>query len=142
MSQRERTGQRDLTYSRWHRQESTRRFLGVSIAAKLTAIDIDWCEACAFCSTPLALIETQRSGAAPKSARITRELAYRADLAAYSVSYAVDSDGEISAFRVQSIHPESDLVQEMSPFDYAGWLWALRQQHYFSTECGLKTGSH
>lgn len=138
MSMGERTNKRDLTYSAWHRPENIRRYLGVSIAAKLLLIDIDWCEACCFCSAPLALIETQISNGPPKEARITARLARMAGIPAFSVSVVLAEDTrEIAGFRVRQIMPASIEVQERTPSAYANFLWSLRSDH----ECeGTRNG--
>ena len=128
MSQRERTGSRDLTYSRWHRMENIKRFLPLRIAACLKVIDIDWCEACQHCSEPLALIETQAGDRPPKPARISANLAQRAQIEAYSVSYVVEGD-DIAWFRVHRLWPVELTERRLSPDEYAGFLWSLRERH-------------
>ena len=126
----ERTGNRDLLYSGWHRPRSISRFLGRRIAALVTVIDVDWCEYCNWCYQPIALIETQESGRMPKSANVTQRLAARADLAAFSVSYEPSDDGaDILMFRVRQIHPDSAEVVDLKPKTYARWLWGLRRTH-------------
>lgn len=130
MSQGERTGIRDLLYSRWHRYASIKRFVGIRVAAQLKVIDIDWCEACNACDMPVALIETQCSESKPKPARITTNLARLAGVPAYSVSYTRSDDGEdIELFQVQQIAPEIGDVLSMLPSVYAYWLWSLRDSH-------------
>jgi hypothetical protein len=130
VSQAERTGVRDLTYSRWHRADSIRRYLPPTTAAKLTAIDVDWCEACCFCFTPLALIETQVSTAPPKKAAITRALALMAGIGAFSVSIVRAPDGDdIAMFRFQSLTEDDAPIRDMQPPVYALFLWSLRDQH-------------
>lgn len=137
MSHEERTGVRDLTYSGWHRTSSIRRYLAINVAARLTVIDIDWCEACCFCSRPLALIETQRSMDRPKPARITAKLASMAGIPAYSVSYFTvgeTAENDISGFRVQMIQPPNEAVVEYTPAMYAGFLASLRHHHQCHSE--------
>lgn len=130
MSQAERTGFRSLLYSGWHRRDRVSRFLGPVKAPRLSMIDIDWCEYCCYCSTPIALIETQESQNAPKSARVTRQLALMAGIRAYSVSYRASEDGEdIELFQVQLIAPEIGEAMAMEPNVYAYFLWSLRNGH-------------
>ena len=143
MSQQERTGWRPLLYSRWHRSESVRRFIGSSPAARLKAIDIDWCEACPYCNRPLALIETEKSATKtrPKDAPITVNLARAAGIGAYSVIYVPslpllrcadcgreheDPADDVLRFYVRRLHPECSVIADMSPGGYAAWLLALR----------------
>jgi hypothetical protein len=142
MSMNERSGKRDLLYSAWHRPNGGRledgrkvpgiaRFLGPRRAAQLTVIDIDWCEACHACSTPLALIETQAGDRPPKSATITVALAALSGVPAYSVSFRRSKDGaDIDAFRWTRLWPASPVCDLWhSPAEYAEWLWELRRDH-------------
>lgn len=134
MSLHERTGTRDLTYSTWHRPKSIGRYLDKRKAARLKAIDIDFCEACNECNLPLALIETQRSSSKPKPATITTELAKLACIPAYSVSYMtgiVGGEEDILAFHVSPIWPTDNVraVTTMTAQQYAEWLWSLRDNH-------------
>lgn len=131
MSLNERSGKRDLLYSAWHRPASIKRFLGARRAAQLMVIDIDWCEACYACKRPLALIETQRSGNAPKAATVTVALAKLAGLPAFSVSYEESHEGgDIVRFRWKRLWPVGPaLDQWFLPAEYAEWLWSLRRDH-------------
>lgn len=129
MSLRERTGVRDLSYSHWHRPGSLSRFLGTRAAVVINAVDIDWCEYCWSCGTPLLLIETQRSIKAPKKAAVTARLAALAGLDAYSVSYSVDEAGDCVRFLVRRIHPTSTVVEDFTAAGYAAWLLDHRRRH-------------
>lgn len=130
MSMKERTGVRPLIYSAWHRVENLKRYLGVVAASRVSMIDIDACEYCCQCGEPLALIETEKTDRPqPKRAPVTRALARRAGIAAYSVAYSVDADGQIESFRVQQIQPHGDWVNFMWPPDYAAFLQQLRTHH-------------
>lgn len=141
MSQNERTGVRDLLYSRWHRSASISRFIGLKVAAIIKTVDIDWCEACHWCDEPVALIETQRSQRGPKRASVTQKLAERAKMPAYSVAYEPSADGaDISGFTVRQIAPYEGDVRRMLPPDYAFWLVSLRNDHNeVSRDCKTKT---
>lgn len=131
MSLHERTGERDLLLSRWHRPESTGRYLTKERAEKLSAVDIDFCEYCDFCKAPLALIEAQCSTAPPKAARITCEVAALSQLHAYSVSYTPTADGvDLARIRWRRLYPPPwSPTVDMRPADYAQWLWSLRSRH-------------
>lgn len=130
MSAKERTGSRDLTYSRWHREDNIRRYgLNRRQAYMLGVIDIDFCEYCRFCSTPLALIETQVSTNPPKRAPVMTRLARMASVPAYSVSIELDADGEPAMFRSRRLHPPLNAVAERTPDLYAWWLLSLRTDH-------------
>lgn len=128
MSQRERTGKRDLLYSRWHRSASTRRFLGAMRAARLCMIDLDAVEYCHGCSTPVVLIEVKHHMASAPSMRVTKVLAEMCGLPAYLVRYWPNPNGDdIATFAVRN---RSGDVREMSPSAYANWLWSLRSTHH------------
>ena len=120
---------RSLVYSAWHRYDSIKRYLGAARAARLSMVDIDSCEACVYCQKPLALIETQMTEAAPKTARITQELAWQAGIPAFSVSCAPGEMEEIARFRVQRIALSIGPVEDMLPHEYAEFLWSLRDGH-------------
>jgi hypothetical protein len=130
MSMDERTGDRDLLYSGWHRPKRIRRFLDLRDAHSLVVIDIDYCEACHVCYQPLALIETQRSAHLPKQAPIMAKLAHLAGIPAWSVSYQPNDAGDdIEIFRVRQIEPFDEESFTMSPEIYAKWLLNLRAAH-------------
>ena len=89
MSQKERSGIRDLSYSSWHRTESIARFVGKR-AKEIAAIDIDFLEYHDSCKAPLALIETALdTGQSHKPIRMTLNLAKRAHIACYVVLYTL-----------------------------------------------------
>lgn len=138
MSMEERTGERDLLYSRWHRPSRVREWMTAREAAMLTQIDIDWCEYCAFCGQPVALIETQESTRGPKSARVTGNLAELADVPAYSVAFQRSESGDdIALFTVRQLKPVEQEIGALLPGVYAYWLLALREQHNRANiECG------
>jgi hypothetical protein len=127
MSADERTFERDLTYGLWHRWRSIKRYIGDD-ARYMSQIDIDFCEYCFWCNTPLALIETQRSAYDPKEARVTQTLAEMAGIEAYSVSYAV-VDGVIESFKIRQLTPRRSEVITMSPLLYANFILSLRSRH-------------
>lgn len=129
MSDRERTGSRDLSYSRWHRTDSLSRFIDARVAFRCKVIDIDWCEYCADCRMPLALIETQNSKASPKDANVMSQLAKLAGVPAYSVSYWTDDGGDVAGFRVRRLEPEPGPAVEKTPAEYAEFLEFLRLAH-------------
>ncbi|MGH3847536.1 MAG: hypothetical protein ACRDS0_39895 [Pseudonocardiaceae bacterium] len=129
MSEAERTGARDLTYSGWHRTANMRRYLPARQAWSLGLIDIDWCEYCRHCSAPLALVETQTSDRAPKPAPVTAALARMAGIPAYSVSIVRGDLEEIALFKVQQIAPALGTAQPMLPNVYAYFLLGFRERH-------------
>ncbi len=116
MSQQERYGSRDLTYSAWHRKDSTGRFVGIGLASTLTMIDVD-CVECDRYNKPIALIETARDVGQPyKPATMTTELAMLSGLVAYLVLYtpsqrknpAYPEYQDIDSFRVKRLWPEPE----------------------------------
>jgi hypothetical protein len=138
MSQRERYGRRDLTYSAWHRVESTRRFVGVEKAQALGMIDLDavpFVEYDDGSKEPLALIETARDvGQSLKVATVTKNLAKRSGLSAFTVLYtpgqrpnpADPAWPDIEVFRVARIWPEPTGWVAVSPSLWAHSLLRIR----------------
>jgi hypothetical protein len=126
----ERFGQRDLTYSAWHRPDPIRRYLPEEAAAHLTYIDLDAIEACDDCYEPLALLELARDvGQSHKSTAIMARLARRARVPAGLVFYKPSDDGDIVRFRVRSAWPRGDREFLMTPAMYARWLQSQRTRH-------------
>lgn len=128
MSERELRGERDLTYSRWHRTESMKRFLPEGQAKACGMIDIDDCEYCRTCGETVALIETKRWGYVRQSERVTATLAARAQVPAFLVVYKPTETGDIEKFSVRQIHPPAPPVV-MDPAEYAAWVYGLRARH-------------
>jgi hypothetical protein len=134
MSDKERTGTRDLTYSTWHRQANLTKYgLALRDAWSLGLIDIDGCEYCRHCREPLALVETQVSDRPPKPAPVMATLARMAGIRAYSVSILRGDLDTIALFKVQQVAPEVGDVQSMLPNVYAFFLLSLRSQHTCSS---------
>jgi len=144
MSEKERYGTRDLTYSDWHRTHSTKRFLGARQAFRLGAIDIDDCEYDRETNEPLALIEVARDvGQSYKPAHVMARLAQRAGLPAWVALFAREPCAlmavpcvmcggsgqvqkfDISGFRVAPAHRQE--WQHMDPAVYARWLLSMRE---------------
>lgn len=131
MSDKEQTGKRDLTYSRWHRIESTRRFLPAGEAWELGMIDIDDVEYCRRCSQPLALIETTKDvGQREKVVAVTKVIARKLEVPAYVVFVTATPDGEdVKSFRVRKVAPALGKDIVMAPQEFAGMLAGLRVEH-------------
>jgi len=116
----EKTEQRDLTYSRWHRQ-----FTG-----EYRFIDIDHVEYCPYCNEPLALIETARDvGQTYKCAEITTLIAKKIGVFSLIVLYKVNESGEIINFRVKYTNPNGYDYLNYSPMDYLKLLKKLHDLH-------------
>lgn len=144
MSDRERSGRRDLLYSGWHRPQRISRFITRVQAAQLEMVDLDDVESCPTCHRTLALIETKNSANDPGSfpAYITATLAIDAGIRAFCVCYTCTCgvtgdkhetrDGcDIAEFRVQQIAPLGAAeVLHMTPAVYAYWLHAFRIEHW------------
>lgn len=134
MTLHERWGTRDLTYSRWHRPDSIRRFLPDYDARRLDMIDLDAVEVCHDCRQPLMLLELARDvGQAYKATTILRELALRADVPAALVYYLVDGSNDIARFRMRSVEPPHEREHLVTPAQYARWLQSLRDRHLCHT---------
>lgn len=144
MSDQERTGRRDLLYSRWHRPEHISRFFeGGLIPRLLKMIDLDAIEYCARCRKVLALIETKNSSNDPEHfpSYITAGLAGDASVPAFTVCYTcrcgitgdkheTKQDCDIAEFRVQQVAPGTGELMHMQPKVYAYWLHSFREAHH------------
>ena len=146
MSQEERYGTRDQTYSAWHRRGSTSRFVGMENAQQLAMIDIDvtlYVEYNDKNKQPIILIETAIDvGQNRKSSTVTKNLAKKAGIPALCVLYTIDEHAinpadpkhqhqDIKAFRVQRLYPVRDAGTDpfyrCNPQQYAEMLIALRR---------------
>lgn len=139
MTQEERYGNRDGTYSAWHRRLSTQRFVGLENAQLLAMIDIDvihYVEYNDLTKDPICLIETaQDVGQSRKPATVTKKLAEKAKLHAFTVLYTpsinknpVDKRWpDIKKFRVKMIAPDETLLwKEFTPEEWAKALLSFR----------------
>lgn len=144
MSQEERWGTRDRTYSAWHRRMSTRRYVGLERAQLLSMIDLDvslYVEYDDGTREPLALVETARDvGQSFKPANVTTRLAQRAGLPCYLVLYSCSEDAnpadstcpDISGFRVRRMWPAPESAwRSVKP---AAWAKALIEIRNWSAE--------
>jgi hypothetical protein len=138
--QEERYGTRDQAYSAWHRRSSTRRFVGIERATRLSMIDLDGALYVEFDDhdrEPLALIETALDvGQAFKSCSVTARLAQRAGLPAYVVLYQTSDTPnpadarqlDIQRFRVRRIWPRPEPAwRTLTPRSWAEALLQIRQ---------------
>lgn len=137
--QEEKYGNRDRTYSAWHRRLSTRRFVGLERAQALAMIDLDaalYVEYEEGSKHPVALIETALDvGQAHKSATVTMRLAKLAGLPCYCVLYrAADSPNpadpewpDIQSFRVKRLWPQPESTwRNVLPSEWAQALLNIR----------------
>lgn len=140
----EQYGERDLTYSAWHRQRSTQRFIGIDRAQSLGMIDIDcvlFVEYDTETREPLALIETARyAGQRHKPATVTAALARRAGIPAFTVLYEAANDPnpadgrfpDIAQFRVRRLWPQPERSwRVVKPEQWAHALLHIRQWSSF-----------
>lgn len=107
MTRYERFGERDLTFSQWHR----------TLPNRCTCIDIDFLEYCQRCRAPLALIEIARDVGQPhKSTVVMQKLAEAAGIVAYVVIYTKDSTsvGGIGACRIAEVAPNRSTLTPVS----------------------------
>lgn len=134
MTQEERYGTRDLTYSAWHRQHSTKRFLGLERANLLHMIDGDAIEYDANSKRPLAIFETARNIGQFKSTTVTANIGRLAGIRAYVTLYTLADEPnpanekfqDIASFRVRRLVPSSTDWRTMTPQEYANFLESLR----------------
>lgn len=134
MSDTERWGTRDLTYSNWHRVESIQRFLTMDDAKRLTMIDLDGLEYCKRCRECVGVIEAaQDVGQTFKPSIVTRKLAIRLGVPGLLIFWrpteARNGDHpDIDRFRVQLIAPEFQPERELTPQQFALWLVRLHDR--------------
>lgn len=139
MTQVERIGERDLTYSAWHRRDSIKRFVGTEKAELLAMIDMDvvlFVEYDDSTKEPLCLIETAMDiGQTIKPATVTRKLAEKAKIPAFTVLYTPSNNRknpadkrwfDIEKFRIKKIHPEETDWESYSPLEWANELLEIR----------------
>lgn len=102
---------------------------------RVTAIDLDLCEYCSKCSTPLALIELTMATGAPKATTVTRILAEKSGVRAYLVRWCRDDItygvGNIWLQRIYPTEPEHAPLL-MSLKEFGDWLTELHDRH----QCG------
>jgi hypothetical protein len=151
--QEERFGQRDISYSAWHRTASLRRYLGEDLAATLKCCDLDhsiWIEHADGTKEPILLIETAMDvGQDWKATTVLRQLAKRANLPAYCVLYSrsnASNEGDvrfadIDSFRVRRVWPDPDSDwTELSPQQWAERLLIIRARGAAKLDRETKTG--
>jgi len=141
MSQEERHGTRDRSYSAWHRRLSTKRFIGIEKAQTLAMIDLDaslYVEYDDGSKEPLALVETAIDvGQSIKPSTVTKRLASRCSpiVPAYILLYTIGdlpnpADPlwkDCTRFRFRRIWPEPETAwMVLSPQEWADALVILR----------------
>lgn len=130
MSDTERHGTRDLTYSNWHRVHSISRFVGKDIARTLTMIDLDGLEYCHRCMECVGVIEVARDvGQAFKGSTVTKKLAVRLAVPGLLVFYkphakaTIADHPDIESFRMRVLAPvEEQRFRTLTPAKYAEWI--------------------
>lgn len=135
LSKRELTGNRDLTYSHWHRGHRTGH-----PDSSCTAADIDMMEYCASCGEPLLLIETAVGNADTlKNHNQLYRLAEQADVPAVLVFYEKGTAEWCGVCRaeyaepvrlwVRDVWPVRSAAREMAPLEWAAEIEALHADH-------------
>jgi len=123
MSQQERYGERDLTYSKWHRPPN--------LPDDISYIDIDSCEYCDRCKEPLALVELAQDVGQPfKPTTVTVNLARKADRPAWLVLYTKSDKGDqIVSMRVKQMYPSQTIFVKAIPQQWKNRLIRLHREH-------------
>lgn len=123
MTNRERSGIRDLAYSTWHRK---------ALSDDASFIDIDWVEWRKSCYRTLAVYETAYDNGRNDSKPyfVIQRLAKLARINGYLVLYAKDG-ATVTGFRVKRVYPRLD--DEFVRFTPAQWAEHLRR---LRMECG------
>lgn len=120
MSREERTGQRDLGFSQWHRR---------TFPDNADMIDIDSQGVCPEknCRTPLWVIETYQ-GDRPKATSILAAFARKAMVPGLLVNYWNDNQGQLDDLKAFMIWPHSN--RKIGDKDaLAAYLMKIRRAH-------------
>lgn len=129
MSEHERTGIRDLAYSRWHRVASFSRYMPVEHARLCTMIDMDANEYCSSCGRALAFCETAFDTGNHKATWVLRCAALQAQTTGWLVYYRKDERDDMAGFRIRQIAPEYGPELEWTPEQWARQVYRLRERH-------------
>jgi hypothetical protein len=136
MSRYERSGVRDLTFSRWHRY---------ALGDHVTAIDVDLLEYCQRCRAPLCLIESARDvGQADKPTTVLAALSAVTGIPALCVLYTpgprpcrCDEDYRapgcrhgISGFRVREVGPGAGPLKHWETWELAAHLATIHDSSH------------
>lgn len=125
MSQDERWGKRDLTYSRWHRSPN--------LPNDCTYCDVDGMEYCAVCKEPLVLVETAVDiRQDDKDTRPMERLAERANLPAWLVLYKKSDESDqatVIALRVKKISPRKSEWYHFTPEQWREEIIKKHREH-------------
>lgn len=116
------TGERDLAFSRWHREQCPDDW---------SLIDVDFLGFCKKCSGPILVIEHARdTGQNHKTFTATRNLALASNIPGLLVLYKMDERGVAYEFRVKQIAPEvqAELV-EMDSGRFRRFYGLFRKAH-------------
>lgn len=126
MSRYERTGQRDLTFSAWHR----------TLPHHCTAIDLDFLEYCQRCRAPLALIEIATGHHhRRKPTTVLRRLAQEAGVRAYLILYDVaETESGMENLRVARVEPDPCEPVSVTVEQVAGLVCRLHDEHICAQE--------
>lgn len=139
MSQEERYGERDLSYSAWHRVRSIARFVGPEKAQSLKMVDQDvtlYLELDSLTREPLALVEVavdvgQREKPVSSMARLAAKCGLPAYVALYKVSRSPNPadrrQRDIDGFRVRRVWPAPEHEwRSLTPTQWANGLLQIR----------------
>ena len=136
----ERYGNRDLSYSSWHRVGSIQRYVGLEKAQSLTMFDVDampWVETAEYGKTPVAFIETAIDVGQTDKKTYIGVVGKLSDMPAYVVLYKLAESSnpaspqwsDIESFRVKELYPNKDPSWKwMSAGEYANWLFSSRSK--------------
>lgn len=133
MSRWERSGERDLTFSQWHR---------ATFGDDGSMIDLDGLGYCDRCKAPLYVIEATRWSGRPKTATVAGRVAMLLNAPAWVVHYVRSGEcvcGEagvvpscnhgIVALWVRREYPKATVLAQTSPGAFAAVLQGIRENH-------------
>lgn len=116
------TGERDLTFSRWHRSLPN---------DALTFIDLDYCGYCNECREPLFLMELTEDHGQKKATAVTRNAAKKMNVPAFLVMYTKSVPGPgIDSANVKQVWPISTKLWNFTPDALWSFLEDFHSEHY------------
>lgn len=115
----ERTGTRDLTFSRWHR----------TLRPDLHWIDVDHVAYCARCKRILYIAEICFDNGQYKATTVTRKLANGLGVPGLLIRYRKDDADELKEFVITKIAPTFSAPVTVAPPALAEWFERQHDDH-------------
>lgn len=141
----------DLTYAEFHRNEFPELY--GRVGHRIDMANRDWTEYCHYCKTPLALVEEVRDRGQDlrdKGVTVTRNVAARANLPAWLMSWSTDRPREVDreieqlntrirelearwpivGFRVRNLRHRGAPIQQLTPEEWLQTVAIWHREHH------------